>query len=195
MALSPAEQERRLKQRLKTELEKRGYFVKFSQSGGVTVLMGQPGGEQEVIVSDMTITEAGQFFRVWGAPNPCLTAEQREHPDRDPNDPTLDTPTTAALRADTRQEADTMSSKTDPRERAKRIISDFETGAGSFAGITKATGKAEATPQGAKPTPSADARREAMIQRQADPTNAMKGHVNRHEWQRTLDRREKNKHQ
>ena len=88
-----------------------------------------------------------------------------------------------------------MSSKTDPRERAKRIISDFETGAGSFAGITKATGKAEATPQGAKPTPSADARREAMIQRQADPTNAMKGHVNRHEWQRTLDRREKNKHQ
>ena len=194
MALSPAETERRLKQRLKTELEKRGYFVKFSQSGGVTVLMGQPGGEQEVIVSDMTITEAGQFFKVWGAPNPCLTAEQREHPDRDPNDPTLDTPTTAALRAD-RQEAYSMSSKTDPRERAKKIISDFETGKGAFSGITKATGKAEATTQDAKPTPSADARREAMIQRQADPTNAMEGRINRRAWERTLERRERNKHQ
>lgn len=174
MALSPAEQERRLKQRLKTELEKRGYFVKLSQSG-VTVLMGQPGGEQEVIVSDMTITEAGQFFKVWGAPNPCLTAEQREHPDRDPNDPTLDTPTTAALRADTRQEADSMSNKPSPRERAKKIIADYRTGAGSFAEITKATGKAEATTQDAKPTPSADARREAMIQRQANPADATKG--------------------
>lgn len=196
MALSPAETERRLKQRLKTELEKRGYFVKFSQSGGVTVLMGQPGGEQEVIVSDMTITEAGQFFKVWGAPNPCLTAEQREHPDRDPNDPTLDTPTTAALRAD-RQEAYSMSSKPSPRERAQQIISAYKTGTGSFAGISpsKTTGKAEATPQGANPTPSADARREAMIQRQADPTNAMEGHTNRHQWQRTLERRAKNKHQ
>lgn len=156
MTLSPAEQERRLKQRLKTELEKRGYFVKFSQSGGVTVLMGQPGGEQEVIVSDMTITEAGQFFKVWGAPNPCLTAEQREHPDRDPNDPSLDTPQTAAIRADTRQEVGTMSSKPSPRERARQIISDFETGKGAFAGISKATGKAEATPQDAKPTPGDD---------------------------------------
>ena len=90
-----------------------------------------------------------------------------------------------------------MSDKPSPRERAKKIISDYQTGKGAFAGIspTKTTGKAEATPQDANPTPSADARREAMIQRQADPTNAMEGHVNRHEWQRTLERREKNKHQ
>lgn len=192
MALSPAETERRLKQRLKTELEKRGYFVKFSQSGGVTVLMGQPGGEQEVIVSDMTITEAGQFFKVWGAPNPCKTPEQRERPDRDPNDPTLDTPTTAALRADTRQEANTMSSKPSPRERARQIIADYQTGAGSFAGITKATGKAEATPQAEKPTPSADSRREAMIQRQADPADSMKNVVNPYQWEITEQRRKQN---
>ena len=140
MALFPAEIERRLKQRLKTELEKRGYFVKFSQSGGVTVLMGQPGGEQEVIVSDMTITEAGRFFKVLGQENPCLTAEQREHPDRDPNDPTLDTPTTAAIRADTQQEGKTMGSKP-ARQRAKQIIADYRTGAGAFAGISKATGR------------------------------------------------------
>lgn len=90
-----------------------------------------------------------------------------------------------------------MSSKPSPRERAKKIISDYQTGKGAFAGIspTKTTGKAEATPQGANPTPSADARREAMIQRQADPTNAMEGHTNRHQWQRTLERRAKNKQQ
>lgn len=88
-----------------------------------------------------------------------------------------------------------MSNKPDPRARARQIISDFETGKGAFAGITKATGKAEATTQDAKPTPSADARREAMIQRQADPVNAMEGVINRRAWERTLERREKNKHQ
>ena len=90
-----------------------------------------------------------------------------------------------------------MSSKPSPRERARQIIADYKAEAGAFAGInpTKATAKAEATPQDANPTPSADARREAMIQRQADPTNAMEGHTNRHQWQRTLERREKNKHQ
>ena len=195
MALSPAEQERRLKQRLKTELEKRGYFTKFSADGTITILRGEAGGTQEVIVAGLPIMEAGQRFKVWGNSNPCLTAEQREHPDRDPNAPTLDTPTTAALRAD-RQEANTMSSKTDPRERAKQIIADYQTGAGAFAGIspTKATGKAEATPQAEKPTPSADARREAMIQRQGDPTNAMEKVINRRAWERTLERRERNKH-
>ena len=194
MALSPAETERRLKQRLKTELEKRGYFVKFSQSGGVTVLMGQPGGEQEDIVSDMTITEAGQFFKVWGAPNPCLTAEQREHPDRDPDDPTLDTPTTAAIRADAPQEENTMSSKPSPRERARQIIADFETGKGAFARISpsKTTATTEATPQDEKPNPTAAARREAMIQRQADPTDAMSNIVNPHQWEITEQRRKQN---
>lgn len=194
MALSPAETERRLKQRLKTELEKRGYFAKFSADGTITITKGTPGGQQEIIVSGMSIMEAGQRFKVWGAPNPCLTAEQREHPDRDPNDPILDTPNTAALRTDT-QEENSMSSKPSPRERAKKIISDYQTGKGPFAGInpTKTTGKAEATPQDANPTPSADTRREAMIQRQANPVNAMEGVINRRAWERTLERRERNK--
>lgn len=90
-----------------------------------------------------------------------------------------------------------MSTKPSPRERAKQIIAAYQTGKGAFAGInpTKAAAATEATPQSEKPTPSADARREAMIARQADPTNAMEGHTNRHQWQRTLERRAKNKQQ
>ena len=86
-----------------------------------------------------------------------------------------------------------MSTKPSPRERARQIIQAFETGAGAFAGITPS--KATTTPQSEKPTPSADARREAMIARQANPVDAMKDVVNRRAWERTLERREKNKHQ
>lgn len=87
-----------------------------------------------------------------------------------------------------------MSSKPSHRERARQIISDYQAGTGAFS-PTKATATTEATPQAEKPTPSAAARREAMIQRQADPTNAMEGRINRRAWERTLERRERNKHQ
>lgn len=177
MALSPAETERRLKARLKAELEKRGYFVKFSQGGTVTVLRGEPGGDQEIVVSDLSIMEAGQHFKVWGHDNPCTTAEQREHPERDPNDPTLDTPTTAAIRADT-QEANNMSDSP-ARQRAQKIIQQYKAGSGAFAAVQHPS--TEADPQPQQPTLAAS-RRDAMMKRQATPTGSQ-GIVNPYQGQ------------
>ncbi len=87
-----------------------------------------------------------------------------------------------------------MSSKPSPRERARQIIADYQTGKGAFAGISpsKATDIIKTTPQDAKPNPTAAARREAMIQRQADPTDAMSNIVNPHQWEITEQRRKQN---
>ena len=170
MALPPAEIERRLKARLKAELERRDFFVKFSQGGTVTVLRGEPGGDQKIIASDLSIMEAGRRFRVWGQENPCASAEQRGHPDRDPDDPSLDTPTTAAIRSDT-QEANSMNDSP-ARQRAKQYINDFKTGSGAFAAVQNPSTAEDPHPQQPQQPTLAASRREAMMQRQATPTGS-----------------------
>ena len=66
MSITPAEQDRLLRKALKRVLEQRGYFVKFSQDGGCTVLRGEAGGEQTVIDSGLSVLDAGKNM-VYGA--------------------------------------------------------------------------------------------------------------------------------
>ena len=67
--MTPAEEEKILKRILKDELEQKGFFVKIGQTGGVTILRGEPGGEQEIVDSGLTVRDAGKKYRLWGDPN------------------------------------------------------------------------------------------------------------------------------
>ena len=105
MRLNPAERDRLLSARLKRELEARGYIVKKSMDGTVTILDGKT---KQVYMTGISVEDAGRLFQLWGEDVPEATVEHAEAvadktgkwpkpPDRDPRTG-LDTPEAAAVR-------------------------------------------------------------------------------------------------
>lgn len=146
MSITAAEQERLLRKALRTALEQQGYFCKFSQTGGVTILKGTPGGQQEVVASDMSVLECGRAFGIWGEDNNRETHEQLMNPTTSPDGTGRPTPFAVATieknRKDSRDKQKTMNDKpTSPaRQRAADLIFDFKTRSGAFNSLNKPRG-------------------------------------------------------
>ena len=140
MSITAAEQERLLRKALKRALEQQGYFCKFSQTGGVTILKGTPGGEQEVIASDMSVLECGRAFGIWGFDNNRETREQLLNPTISPDGTGRPTPFAVATieknRKDSKEDHKNMSNKKSAaRARAEKLITDFKFQDGAFANV------------------------------------------------------------
>ena len=140
MSITPAEQDRLLRKALKRELEQRGYFVKFSQDGGCTILKGEAGGEQTVIDSGLTVLDAGKKYGLWGEDNNRETHEQLMNPTTSPDGTGRPTPFTVATleknRKDSQEDHKNMSNKKSAaRARAERLITDYRLQDGAFANV------------------------------------------------------------
>ena len=105
MRLNPAERDRLLSSRLKRKLEARGYLVKKSMDGTVTILNGKT---KQVYMTGISVEDAGRLFQLWGEDVPDALVEHAEAvadktgkwpkpPDRDLRTG-LDTPEAAAVR-------------------------------------------------------------------------------------------------
>jgi len=140
MSITAAEQERLLRKALKRALEQQGYFCKFSQTGGVTILKGTPGGQQEVIASDMSVLECGRAFGIWGFDNNRETREQLLNPTSSPDGTGRPTPFAVATieknRKDSKEDNQNMSNKKSAaRARAEKLITDFKFQDGAFSNV------------------------------------------------------------
>ena len=152
MSITPAEQDRLLRKALKRELEQRGYFVKFSQDGGCTVLRGETGGEQTVIDSGLSVLDAGKKYGLWGEDNNRETREQLMNPTTSPDGTGRPTPFAVATleknRKDSQEVNKSMSNKpkSAARQRASELIFDYKTQSGAFSNVfngSSTTGPAE----------------------------------------------------
>lgn len=150
MSITPAEQDRLLRKALKRELEQRGYFVKFFQDGGCTVLRGEAGGEQTVIDSGLSVLDAGKKYGLWGEDNNRETREQLLNPTSSPDGTGRPTPFTVATieknRKDSKEDKQNMSNKpkSAARQRAEKLITDYRLQDGAFANVfSGSTGPAE----------------------------------------------------
>ena len=139
MSITPAEQDRLLRKALKRELEQRGYFVKFSQDGGCTILKGEAGGEQTVIDSGLTVLDAGKKYGLWGEDNNRETHEQLMNPTTSPDGTGRPTPFTVATleknRKDSQEDHNMSSKKSAARQRAERLITDYRLQDGAFSNV------------------------------------------------------------
>ena len=148
MSMPPAEQEHLLRKALKRALEQQGYFCKFSQTGGVTILKGTPGGQQKVIASDMSVLECGRAFGIWGFDNNRETREQLLNPTSSPDGTGRPTPFTVATieknRKDSQEVKNMSEKKSAARQRAEKLITDYRLQDGAFANVFNgSTGPAE----------------------------------------------------
>lgn len=157
MSITAAEQDRLLRKALKRELEQRGYFVKFSQDGGCTVLRGEAGGEQQVIDSGLTVLDAGKKYGLWGEDNNRETREQLLNPTTSPDGTGRPTPFAVATleknRKDSQEDHNMSEKKSAARQRASDLIFDYKTQSGAFSNVFNGSSPAEDhSPASAKST-------------------------------------------